>query len=123
MAALKQSVGPFELESSESGSHRYVNRQDLGQGQAFVYPVELFREGGSWVVLTGLYGEGFDRQSEQVQSVERFGSPMHHADSFEGAKRKAYAFMRAFSGSPGYNGLISRAEQAGFRDEAGRPVR
>jgi hypothetical protein len=115
--ALKQEVGPFKLASSQSGSHEYENVQDLGRGKKFVYTVSIFDDQGTWRVMSGLYGVGFDgreRTPSQLQQVERFGSPMGTAPSFRAAKEKAYGYMRRFSGSPGYNGMIDLADAAGW---------
>lgn len=112
MVRVKQSVGPFVLEDSGGGSYRWVNRQDVGGGD-FVYTLDVFKEGGDWTLIAGLHGEGFGRhQPEQVQQVEQYGAPRGYAKSFKHAKDMAYAFMKRFSGSPGYNGLLNLAGEA-----------
>jgi len=81
-----------------------------------VYDVTIHDGSDSpWEVMAGAWYQGSGRKPEQVKSVERYGAPAHHAESFEDARRKAYKFMKKFSGSPGYNGLLDLAAEAHWR--------
>jgi len=117
MANVKKTVGPFELETAESGYYRWTNRQDVGRG-TLVYVMSIDKVGDIWRLHSGLYGEGFQsRQPEVVQDVEQYGAPSGYAQKFKPAKKMAYDFMQAFSGSPGYNGLIDLAAEARWVNE------
>ena len=115
MANVKSEVGPFELVQAESGSYRWENVQSLGGGKRFVYDVSLFKDGDVWRMTAGLYGEGFNNmysKPDQLASVEQYGAPQGYAAKFSSGRKLAYAFMRNFRGSPGYNGLLDIAADA-----------
>lgn len=120
MTALKRTVSGFELENSASGAHHYRLRQDVGDGAQMVYSVTIHDGDGNcaWSVLAGGWYEGGGRTPEQMKSIERYGAPSHCADSFEEARERAYKFMRKFSGSPGYNGLLDTAAEAHWVHES-----
>jgi hypothetical protein len=119
MPSVKNGVAGFTLESSSSGAYHYRLRQDIGRGNQMVYEVTIHDDDRAcnWSVMAGAWFEGSGRTPEQIQSIEQYGGPAHCAPSFEDARKKAYAFMRAFSGSPGYNGLLDLAAEASWRHE------
>lgn len=116
MPGLKKGVASFKLESSQQGAHTYRHRQDIGNGNQMVYSVTIQNTtGNNWAVLTGGFYQGSGRKPEQIQSIEQYDGPMHHTSSFKDAKKKAHSFMKKFSGSPGYNGLLNLAAEASWK--------